>query len=79
MTQAPAFDLEAWINFIDHGPVCRDCADEGQPQAQPDSRLRSVERFDVGYGRYARRCEHHHQERLRNGFRQRLVQVVYLD
>jgi hypothetical protein len=34
--------------------------------------------FAVGYGRCARRCEHHHQERLKDGSRQRLVQVVYL-
>jgi len=36
-------------------------------------------RFDVGYGRCVRRCEHHHQERLRDGSRQHLVQVVYVD
>jgi hypothetical protein len=32
--------------------------------------------LEVDYG-YARRCEQHHQERLRNGSRRRLVQVVY--
>jgi hypothetical protein len=50
----------------------------------PDDLICSVDgctnpRFDVGYGRYTRRCEHHHAERLRDGSRQRLVQVVYLD